>query len=197
VNLAQEEPKDIPVPASEEKEIPQDDSENVKSSNDVAEAEEMEIAKSKTELENEEAVDETEVDKTQDEPAEPQTEAEDLKMLISVPHPEDTILFAVPVCAPYVTLQNYKFKSKLLPGTLKKGKAVKSVMSVFLSQKELPEVERKLMKNMGETELVNAMIGNVKIGAAGLLKVKQKEKQAKDQKKKELRNQEKKNAEKK
>jgi len=188
-NLAPEEPKNVPVP------VPQEDSENaVKSSNDVAEIEEMEIAKSKTELENEDAVDENEneVDKTQDEPAEPQTEAEDLKMLISVPHPEDTILFAVPVCAPYVTLQNYKFKSKLLPGTLKKGKAVKSVMSVFLSQKELPEVERKLMKTMGETELVNAMIGNVKIGAAGLLKVKQKEKQAKDQKKKELRSQEKK-----
>ena len=41
-------------------------------------------------------------------------------------------------------------------------------MSVFLSQKEVPEVERKLMKNMGEPELVAAMIGNVKIGAAGM-----------------------------
>ena len=73
----------------------------------------------------------------------------------------------MPVCAPYVTIINYKYKSKLVPGTLKKGKAVKTVMSVFLSQKELSEVEKKLMRTMGETELVNVMIGNVKIGAAG------------------------------
>jgi hypothetical protein len=66
-----------------------------------------------------------------------------------------------------MTLNNYKYKSKLVPGTLKKGKAVKTVMSVFLSQKDMSEVEKKLMKNLGETELVNAMIGNVKIGAAG------------------------------
>ena len=78
------------------------------------------------------------------------------------------MVFGVPVCAPYSTLNNYKYRCKLVPGTLKKGKAVKTVMSVFLSQKDLPEFEKKLMKSMNEPELVNAMIGNVKIGAAGM-----------------------------
>jgi len=104
-------------------------------------------------------------------------------LLVSNPHPDDVILFCVPVCGPYATLSNYKYKSKLVPGTLKKGKAVKTVMSVFLSPKDLPENEKKLMKSMGDTELVNAMIGNVKVGAAGLLKIKEKEKKAKERSK--------------
>lgn len=57
--------------------------------------EEMQIATSKTELEAEEAteaVEENEVDKTQDENAEPVNEAEDLRMLISTPHSEGIFL---------------------------------------------------------------------------------------------------------
>lgn len=39
-----------------------------------------------------------------------------LDSLTGCPRPEDTLLFALPVCAPYPTLQNYKFKVKLVPG---------------------------------------------------------------------------------
>jgi len=182
--------------------IPKEDIEETKKSDDDKEEEEEElneIAYDKEDLEDvqegEGEVANSQIDVTQDAGQDPQSELDELKMLISVPHPEDTLLFAVPICAPYMTLINYKYKSKLVPGTLKKGKAVKTVMSVFQSQKELSEVEKKLMRTMGEAELVNAMIGNVKIGVAGLLKVKEKEKKAKDQKKKELRNQEKKKKE--
>lgn len=38
------------------------------------------------------------------------------------PLPEDIIHFAIPVCAPYTSLQKYKYKVKLTPGTLKRGK---------------------------------------------------------------------------
>jgi len=78
-------------------------------------------------------------------------------------------MFAVPVCAPYITINNYKYKVKLVPGGMKKGKAVKTVMSLFLGNKEIPEAEKALLKSMSDAELVSAMIGNVKIGAAGFL----------------------------
>jgi hypothetical protein len=37
-------------------------------------------------------------------------ETDMLESLTGIPLPEDEILFAVPVCAPYATLLNYKFK---------------------------------------------------------------------------------------
>ena len=37
-------------------------------------------------------------------------ETDMLDSLTGLPVPEDEILFAVPVCAPYATLLNYKFK---------------------------------------------------------------------------------------
>lgn len=40
-------------------------------------------------------------------------EAEDLLTSLSgQPHPEDVLLFAVPVCAPYTALSNYKYVQK-------------------------------------------------------------------------------------
>lgn len=38
------------------------------------------------------------------------------------PLPEDIIHFAIPVCAPYPAIQKYKYKVKLTPGSLKRGK---------------------------------------------------------------------------
>jgi hypothetical protein len=45
-----------------------------------------------------------------------------LDTLTGSPLPEDNLLFAVPVCAPYISLQKYKYKVKLTPGSTKKGK---------------------------------------------------------------------------
>ncbi|XP_023283292.1 nuclear export mediator factor Nemf-like [Seriola lalandi dorsalis] len=54
-------------------------------------------------------------------------EAENLlTSLTGQPHPEDVLLFAVPVCAPYTALSNYKHKVKLTPGSQKKGKGKNS-----------------------------------------------------------------------
>jgi len=113
--------------------------------------------------------------------------ATELIKLVSNPHPEDMLLFCIPVCAPYQSLNSYKYRTKLVPGTLKKGRAVKTVMSVFTTQKDIIDNERKLIKAMSDNELVQAMIGNVKIAAVGLLKIKMNEKKAKTQKKKDLR----------
>ena len=108
------------------------------------------------------------------------SQSSELIKLVSNPHTEgiyfisiinkiyiDLLLFAIPVCAPYISLSNYKYKVKLVPGTLKRGKAVKLVMTLFMGQKDLIENEKKLIKAMSDNELVQAIIGNVKVGAAG------------------------------
>jgi hypothetical protein len=46
--------------------------------------------------------------------------------------PDDTLLYALPVCGPYVALKNFKFKVKLLPGTAKKGKSCKQAIDIFV-----------------------------------------------------------------
>jgi hypothetical protein len=50
-----------------------------------------------------------------------------LDTLTGCPRPVDILLAAVPMCAPYPVLAAYKHKVKLVPGTLKKGKAGKQV----------------------------------------------------------------------
>ncbi|KAF2478144.1 uncharacterized protein BDR25DRAFT_275920 [Lindgomyces ingoldianus] len=45
------------------------------------------------------------------------------------PLPGDEILSAIPVCAPWSALATYKYKAKMQPGTLKRGKAVKEVLT--------------------------------------------------------------------
>ncbi len=54
-----------------------------------------------------------------------------LDSLTGAPQPDDVLLFAVPVCAPYSALQGYKYKLKLTPGTQRKGKAARQVSPPF------------------------------------------------------------------
>ena len=51
-----------------------------------------------------------------------------LDALVGTPRPGDEILEAVAVCAPYAALARCKYKAKLQPGGLKKGKAVKEIL---------------------------------------------------------------------
>ena len=44
----------------------------------------------------------------------------------------------IPMCAPYGTIKDNKFKVKLVPGGLKKGKAARNIMGYF-AQGELDE----------------------------------------------------------
>jgi len=56
----------------------------------------------------------------------------ELNKLTGKPVPEDLLLYAVPVCAPYQTLSQYKFRAKLTPGSQKRGKASKQCVEIFL-----------------------------------------------------------------
>ncbi|KAF6266599.1 hypothetical protein COO60DRAFT_5463 [Scenedesmus sp. NREL 46B-D3] len=88
-------------------------------------------------------------------------------------------MYAVPVVGPYAALANYKFKVKLTPGTLKKGKAVKQAVELLARGQEGLQRERELMRAVPDADMVNAMVGTVKISAAGLQQLKQASKKAK------------------
>ncbi|KAI9334047.1 hypothetical protein BDR26DRAFT_937229 [Obelidium mucronatum] len=93
-----------------------------------------------------------------------------LDLLTSQPNSDDIITAVVPVCAPWTCLAKYKYKVKLVPGSLKRGKAAKSVESAFklMATKSEDKREGDVISQMVEAEITAAMLGKVKImGAAG------------------------------
>ncbi|CAK9218060.1 unnamed protein product [Sphagnum troendelagicum] len=103
----------------------------------------------------------------------------ELDSLTGCPIASDVLLYAVPVCGPYQALQGYKYRVKLTPGPAKKGKAAKTAVDVFSRMQEVGVREKELMKAITDAELVACMIGNVKITAPGLTKLKQSQKKGK------------------
>uniref|UniRef100_A0A1I7U324 NFACT-R_1 domain-containing protein n=1 Tax=Caenorhabditis tropicalis TaxID=1561998 RepID=A0A1I7U324_9PELO len=83
---------------------------------------------------------EKKVEEEQEEAEEEDKEAsaEEITLLSSLtaqPLDEDTLLFAVPVVAPYSALSTYKYRVKITPGIGKRGKATKSAIELFTRQK--------------------------------------------------------------
>lgn len=91
-----------------------------------------------------------------------------LDSLTANPLPEDILHFAIPVCAPYAAIQKYKYKVKLTPGSLKRGKAVKQAQSVFFNLNDATAREKELIKSVPEMEGINTMMGKVKVSAPNL-----------------------------
>uniref|UniRef100_A0ABM5FCA3 Ribosome quality control complex subunit NEMF n=1 Tax=Pogona vitticeps TaxID=103695 RepID=A0ABM5FCA3_9SAUR len=94
--------------------------------------------------------------------------------LTGQPHPEDLLLFAVPICAPYTTMTNYKYKVKLTPGSQRKGKAAKTALHSFMQSKEASPREKDLFRSVKDTDLSRNIPGKVKVSAPNLLNVKKK-----------------------
>ncbi|XP_034833767.1 ribosome quality control complex subunit NEMF homolog [Maniola hyperantus] len=99
-------------------------------------------------------------------------DTEMLCQLTGNPFPEDELLFAVPVVAPYSSLLSYKYKVKLTPGTNKRGKAAKTAVQVFLKDKAGTNRERDLLKAVKEENIARNFPGKVKLSAPQLHKKK-------------------------
>lgn len=102
------------------------------------------------------------------------TVAADVDMLDSltgIPVPEDELLFAIPVVAPYNTLHNYKFKVKLTPGTGKRGKAAKTAVNIFLKERTTTAREKDLIRSVKDENLARNLPGKVKLLAPQLQKL--------------------------
>ncbi|KAL0127872.1 hypothetical protein PUN28_003250 [Cardiocondyla obscurior] len=111
-------------------------------------------------------------DNVDDEDVGPIPEVDMLDQLTGKPLSEDELLFAVPVVAPYNTLQNYKFKVKLTPGIGKRGKAAKTAIAVFLRDKEISSREKDLLKAIKDETIARNIPGKVKISAPQIQKLK-------------------------
>lgn len=102
------------------------------------------------------------------------TVAADVDMLDSLtgmPVPEDELLFAIPVVAPYNTLLNYKFKVKLTPGTGKRGKAAKTAINMFVRERTTTAREKDLIRSVKDENLARNLPGKVKLSAPQLQKL--------------------------
>ncbi len=102
---------------------------------------------------------------------------------------------AIPVCGPISALTNYTFRVKLVPGSLKRGKAVQQAVSIVLSEmKDLSsadvsadvqtEIQRQIkdmVKAVPDADLNSTMLGHVKIMARAkeIAKIKSKQKNKK------------------
>ncbi|GKZ29324.1 hypothetical protein AbraIFM66950_004296 [Aspergillus brasiliensis] len=107
--------------------------------------------------------------------------------LVGTPHPDDEILAAIPVCAPWAALGRYKYRIKLQPGTVKKGKAVKEIIGRWVAETTTGKVKKEhaedagidrataeklrakegdLIKTWKDTEVINSVpVGKVRIMA--------------------------------
>lgn len=75
-------------------------------------------------------------------------------------------------------MTSWKHRVKLIPGTLKKGKAVRQAAELLLKGADVGPRERDLIRAVPEPEAIGIMCGTVKIQSAGLLKMKQAAKKA-------------------
>ncbi|GAB0138582.1 hypothetical protein EsDP_00006811 [Epichloe bromicola] len=105
-----------------------------------------------------------------------------LDALVGTPFVDDEILEAIPVCAPWNALGKFKYKAKMQPGPVKRGKAVKEVMERWKadsckkgavdeaardSERMWPR-EVELIKGMKVEEIVNCVpAGKVKVMMSG------------------------------
>lgn len=105
-----------------------------------------------------------------------------LDAFIGRPLPDDTLLSAIPVCAPWSALSTYKYKAKMQPGSLKRGKAVKDILSKWDSagkdakatdkySKDLERIwprEMELIRGWKEPEVVSVVsVPKVRVMMAG------------------------------
>ncbi|XP_046459806.1 nuclear export mediator factor NEMF-like isoform X2 [Daphnia pulex] len=100
------------------------------------------------------------------------TDTDILNAMTGIPQLEDELLYVIPVVAPYSTLMPYKYKVKILPGQTKRGKASKTAMSVFLSDKTATNRERDLIKSLKDQDVGRNFPGRVKLAIPQSLKPK-------------------------
>lgn len=63
------------------------------------------------------------------------------------PLPDDEILSAIPICAPWSALASYKYKAKMQPGAVKRGKAVKEILMRWDNAGKDPRATDKFSKD--------------------------------------------------
>lgn len=74
----------------------------------------------------------------------------EIDKLTGVPHRNDTLLFGIPMLAPYMTVQNFKYKVKVVPGTNKRGRVSKTIRDLFLKTGKDQKIETQFIKQVND-----------------------------------------------
>ncbi|VDK37675.1 unnamed protein product [Taenia asiatica] len=98
-----------------------------------------------------------------DDPATTLGEVSMLETLTGQPVVEDSLLFALPFCAPFSALQKLKYKAKLLPGVQKKGEITRMAIRHFTMDKEASDLEKQLIQAIREEDVCRVLPGSAKI----------------------------------
>ncbi|XP_075145246.1 nuclear export mediator factor NEMF homolog Clbn [Haematobia irritans] len=110
-----------------------------------------------------------------DDDADEKNTGADVDMIDSLtgqPFEDDELLFVIPMIAPYQSIQHYKYKVKLTPGTGKRGRAAKTALTMFSKDKMCTNREKDLLKSIKEEALARNIPGKVKLSAPQLQKFK-------------------------
>lgn len=95
-----------------------------------------------------------------------------LNLLTAIPTPDDAVEYALPVCAPYSAVSQYRYRVKMMPGSMKRGNAYRAAVALFQRQAEkdldIHKQERDAMRFCPERDGIHSMLGNVKLMAPGL-----------------------------
>lgn len=78
------------------------------------------------------------------------------------PSEEDQIVHAIPVCAPYAVVTDYRYHVKLTAGKMKKGAIAKVVVDHWLKEK-MADNEKKAIKQLSNDDLVSVIMNNSKV----------------------------------
>ncbi|KAF2402340.1 hypothetical protein EJ06DRAFT_490689 [Trichodelitschia bisporula] len=105
-----------------------------------------------------------------------------LDAFVGTPLPGDEIICAIAVCAPWTALNSFKYRAKMQPGSTKKGKAVKEILSRWQtdakdaklvdSKSEDPDKmwprEAELIRGLKDVEVFNVVpVRSVRVMMAG------------------------------
>ncbi|XP_014674957.1 PREDICTED: nuclear export mediator factor NEMF-like [Priapulus caudatus] len=129
------------------------------------------VTQEKIPVPTEPATETDELGETTDQPS-PAEAVDLLDSLTGCPLADDILLFAVPVCAPYSAMSNYKHKVKLIPGNNKRGKAAKTAIAMFSRDRETMTREKDLFKGVKDADVSRNIPGKVKMSAPNLHKAK-------------------------
>ncbi|CAF3172672.1 unnamed protein product [Rotaria socialis] len=122
-------------------------------------------------------IDDDEGEQQEDEEEKAKRLSEDARLLSTLtgqPVADDPLTNVIGVCAPWVTLNNYKYKVKVLPGGLgKKGKNVQAALKFFAMDRTATQLEKDLIKIVKDQEVSrNLPSGKVKFVLPSYVKLK-------------------------
>jgi len=97
---------------------------------------------------------------------------DDIDSITGHPTPEDVILYAIPCCGPFSAIKQFKFRVKIAPGNLKKGKVAKTAIMAFTNNAFVSPQEKNCMNSLTEVEMASTLVAEIKINMPGLNLVK-------------------------